>query len=92
MRKIGALIFPGFELLDMFGPLEMFGMLRDEFEIRMVAEGNDSVSSAQGPRTEVDDTYETGGDYDLILVPGGRGIRTFSLLGSGKCWRCCEMA
>lgn len=29
MRRIGALIFPGFELLDLFGPLEMFGMLKD---------------------------------------------------------------
>lgn len=75
MRTIGALIFPEFELLDMFGPLEMFGMRRDEFEIRMVAEGKESVPSAQGPRTAVDDTYETNGNYDLILVPGGRGAR-----------------
>ena len=27
--KVGALIFPGFELLDLFGPLEMFGMLKE---------------------------------------------------------------
>ncbi len=38
MRRIGALIFPGFELLDMFGPLQMFGLLKDKFEICMVAE------------------------------------------------------
>jgi len=29
MRRVGALIFPGFELLDLFGPLEMFGLLKD---------------------------------------------------------------
>ncbi len=60
----------------MFGPLEMFGLLSSEFEIRMVAENKGDVPSAQGPRTAVDETYETNGDYDLILVPGGRGTRT----------------
>ena len=37
MRTIAALIFPRFELLDMFGPLEMFGMMREDFAIGMVA-------------------------------------------------------
>lgn len=27
MRRIGALLFPDFELLDVFGPLEVFRML-----------------------------------------------------------------
>ena len=45
MRRIGALIFPGFELLDMFGPLQMFGLLKDEFEICMVAEVQGDVPS-----------------------------------------------
>lgn len=31
MRAVGALIFPGFELLDLFGPLEMFGIAREHF-------------------------------------------------------------
>ena len=37
-KTIGAVIFPGFELLDLFGPLEMFGMLEDAPDIRVVAE------------------------------------------------------
>jgi transcriptional regulator GlxA family with amidase domain len=75
MRRIGALIFPGFELLDMFGPLEMFGLLKDEFEICMVAEDEGAVPSAQGPKAIADATYETKAKYDLVLVPGGRGAR-----------------
>ncbi len=32
MRNLGALIFSGFELLD------LFGLLSDEFDLRLVAE------------------------------------------------------
>ncbi len=75
MRRIGALIFPGFELLDMFGPLQMFGLLKDEFEIFMVAEVEGDVPSNQGPRTIADATFETRASFDLVLVPGGQGTR-----------------
>ena len=75
MRRIGALIFPGFELLDMFGPLQMFGLLKDEFEIFMVAEVEGDVPSNQGPRAIADATFETRASFDLVLVPGGQGTR-----------------
>lgn len=76
MRTIGTLIFPGFELLDVYGPLEMFGMLRDDFALRMVAETAGPVESSQGPRTVADDGFADGRSYDILLVPGGRGTRT----------------
>jgi len=75
MRLIGALVFPGFELLDMFGPLQMFGLLKDEFEIFMVAEVQGDVPSNQGPRTIADATFDTRTHFDLVLVPGGQGTR-----------------
>lgn len=75
MRTVGALIFPGFELLDLFGPLEMFGMLSEQLSIRLVAEGREAVPSAQGPRSLPDDTFSDGVSYDVLLIPGGRGVR-----------------
>ena len=75
MRRIGALIFPDFELLDMFGPLEMFGLLEDEFEICMVSESAGPVVSNQGPKALAEADYDSETSYDLILVPGGRGTR-----------------
>jgi putative intracellular protease/amidase len=75
MRRIGALIFPGFELLDMFGPLQMFGLLKEEFEICMVAEVEGAVPSNQGPKALAEASYETQAKYDLVLVPGGQGTR-----------------
>jgi putative intracellular protease/amidase len=74
MRTIGVLLFPEFELLDVFGPLEMFGML-DEFSIRLVAEHERTVASTQGPRSVIDDLFADNRAYDILLVPGGRGTR-----------------
>jgi putative intracellular protease/amidase len=74
MRTIGVLLFPEFELLDVFGPLEMFGML-DEFEIRLVAEQERFVASTQGPRSVIDDLFADERAYDVLLIPGGRGTR-----------------
>ena len=75
MRRVGALIFPGFELLDMFGPLQMFGLLEDEFEICMVAEREGAVPSNQGPKAMAEASYDAQDKYDLVLIPGGRGTR-----------------
>ena len=36
-RTLGVVLFEGFELLDVFGPLEMFGLAGDAFEIRLIA-------------------------------------------------------
>ena len=49
MRTIGALIFPGFELLDVFGPMEMFGLLDKEFHIDLVAENAGPKLRATSP-------------------------------------------
>jgi putative intracellular protease/amidase len=73
---IGALLFDGFELLDMFGPLELFGLLPEHFSIHMVAERVGLISSAQGPQCLATDSFSDAREYDLILVPGGRGTRT----------------
>ena len=74
MKIIGVLLFPEFELLDVFGPLEMFGML-EEVSIRLVAERDRDVASAQGPRSAIDDVFADDAAYDILLVPGGRGTR-----------------
>ena len=76
MRTIAAVVFDGFETLDMFGPLEMFGMLPEEFEIVMVGENEGLVKCSTGQGVAVDRTFAEGTEYDMVLVPGGRGTRT----------------
>ena len=75
MRTIGTILFPGFELLDVFGPLEMYGIHKDEFDIKMVAESGQPVPSGMGPASVVDHVFTDGHIYDVLLVPGGPGTR-----------------
>jgi transcriptional regulator GlxA family with amidase domain len=74
-RTIGVLLFEQFELLDVFGPLEMFSMLDDDFSIRLVAEQAPLVTASGGPRVASDDRFADDRRYDILLVPGGMGTR-----------------
>ena len=72
MKKLAALIFPGFQTLDFFGPLEILGgHKKGSVDIKIVAETRDPVPSVHGYKTVVDRTIADGTDYDLILIPGG---------------------
>ena len=75
MKKIGAMVFEDFELLDLFGPLEMFGVLDDEFSIEIVGGRSGPVRSRQGPCVHTDVQFAANQQYDLLLVPGGIGTR-----------------
>jgi transcriptional regulator GlxA family with amidase domain len=70
---LGAILYNGFELLDLYGPLEMFGNLKPEIEIITVAEKAGPVPSFQGPQTVAEYDYQNCPPLDLILVPGGFG-------------------
>jgi len=74
-RSIGVVLFHDFELLDVFGPLEMFGLLPEHFEIRLVAENGAIVASRQGPRSVIDHEFDDDHQFDILLVPGGMGTR-----------------
>ena len=73
-RRLGAVLFQGFELLDYYGPLEMFGCLGDELEILVLAETDAPVASSAGPATAPDATFAAAPQCDLYLVPGGLGV------------------
>jgi putative intracellular protease/amidase len=75
MKTVGTLLFPGFELLDVFGPLEMFGALPDDYRLEMVAESAGAVASNQGPKAVADVALAEAKPYDILLIPGGLGTR-----------------
>ena len=74
-RTIGVVLFEGFELLDVFGPLEMFGLAAEHFEIRLISETGGVVASRQGPKSVCDDSFQSAPAIDVLLVPGGIGTR-----------------
>ena len=71
MRTLAALVFPGFETLDYFGPMEMLGGMGGETEIITVAQTSDPVPSVHGQRIMIDKTIDEKDDYDLLFIPGG---------------------
>lgn len=72
-RVLGAVFYPSFELLDTYGPLEMFGSIGPELRIVTVAEKPGPVASFQGPQTVAEHGFADCPKLDLILVPGGFG-------------------
>lgn len=77
-KTVGVLLFEGFELLDVFGPLEAWGMhaeIANGCTIVTAAEAAGAVKSAQGPRAMADYSLTDCPRIDVILVPGGIGTR-----------------
>jgi transcriptional regulator GlxA family with amidase domain len=75
-RTVGVVLFPGFELLDVFGPLEAYGIARGWFTLTLIAEQPGPVASAQGPRAQAEHGLDACPKLDVMLVPGGMGTRT----------------
>lgn len=71
MRKMAALVFPGFQTLDFFGPIEMLGGFTDEIEVITVAKSPEPVASRHGQKISVDKVLADKDDYDLLFIPGG---------------------
>ncbi len=73
MLTLGAVLYPDFELLDLYGPLEMFGTLGEDMKIVTIAEAVGPVRSTQGPQTVAEYDIANAPQLDLILLPGGIG-------------------
>lgn len=74
-RRLGMVLFEGFELLDVFGPLEMFGMIKDRVEIVTIAEKAGPVKSGAGPAAMADHGFADAPRLDIVMIPGGIGTR-----------------
>ena len=82
---LGVVLYPGFEVLDVFGPVEMFvNIPANLLQVVMVAEKAGAVASGpgktggafSGPKAVADFGFEDAPPLDIILVPGGFGTLT----------------
>lgn len=62
-------------MLDLFGPLEMFGLLEDGARITVVAERVGAVRSSGGPCGVAETRMAASEGFDVLLIPGGIGTR-----------------
>ncbi|MCC6244917.1 MAG: DJ-1/PfpI family protein [Gemmatimonadaceae bacterium] len=74
-KTLGVVLYPGFEVLDVFGPVEMWAYVR-EFNVVMISQKAGPVKSAQGVSTVADYSFETAPPLDIMMVPGGTGTLT----------------
>jgi len=72
---LGMVVFEGFQLLDVFGPLDIFGSLRDKVSIIIIGEKGESVKSSAGPVLKLDYTFSNVPKIDILMIPGGAGTR-----------------
>lgn len=73
-KTLGVVLFPGFELLDVFGPLEMLGYVPN-LTIRILAETAGPVASTQGPAAVAEGDLAGAPAFEILFVPGGLGTR-----------------
>jgi putative intracellular protease/amidase len=69
---VGIVLYPGFEVLDVFGPVEMWSYVPG-FELIYVAGQAGPVKSAQGAVVLADHGFDDAPELDILMVPGGFG-------------------
>ena len=71
---MAALVFPGFQTLDFFGPIEMLAGFFDEIVLTTVATNTDPVISRHGQRICIDRPISDKTEYDLWVLPSRAGF------------------
>lgn len=66
-------VFPGFELLDLAGPLDVFARAPD-VKALTVAKEHKPVVPDLAPAIAVDHGFDDAPPFDVLFVPGGHGI------------------
>ena len=77
-RRIDVVLFEDFELLDVAGPLELYGALPEHFELSLVGPHAGPVRSAQGPELVAGHSYAEAPAAETVMVPGGIGTRALT--------------
>lgn len=73
-RLVGVVLYPKFEVLDVFGPVEMWAYVPD-FQVVMISESGKPVRSTQGVEVVADYSFANAPQLDILMVPGGAGTR-----------------
>jgi putative intracellular protease/amidase len=75
-REVSMVLFDGFEVLDVFGPIELFcNVLPEQFTITTIGPEAAPVHSAQNVEVVATQNYRTAVVGDIVMVPGGIGTR-----------------
>jgi transcriptional regulator GlxA family with amidase domain len=71
-------LFAGFELLDVFGPVELLSRFPQDISVVMVSPRAGAVRSSQGTEVIATVGYDDAPAPDIVMVPGGLGTRALA--------------
>ena len=73
---VNVFLFDDFEAMDVFGPVQIFGTVPEQFYIRFISLRGGLITGKQGAKiwTEPLNPIEI---EDIFLIPGGKGVRSF---------------
>ena len=73
--KVGILLFEGFETLDVFGPVEILGKLKELYTISFYSLSGGLVSNYHGVTIATEPLENISNGTGIFLIPGGYGTR-----------------
>lgn len=73
--QVAVLLFEEFETLDVFGPVEILGRLKDDYTIRFYSRSGGNISNSHGVTIFTQKLEEIKGGVAIFLIPGGYGTR-----------------
>jgi putative intracellular protease/amidase len=75
MKDIATVLFNDFETLDVFGPVEVLGRLKDNFTVHFFSENGGIITSSQNVPIVTRPFSEFNSSNYILLIPGGVGTR-----------------
>ena len=73
--KVAVLLFDDFETLDVFGPVEIFGILKEQYEVSFFSQTGGMVKNGHGVSVLSGKLTDMRNGVDIFLIPGGWGTR-----------------
>jgi len=73
--NVAILLFEDFETLDVFGPVEIFGRLKDKYQISFYSMLGGLVKNSHGVSILTKNIEDIKNGIDIFLIPGGHGTR-----------------
>ena len=73
--KVAVLLFEDFETLDVFGPVEIFGIMKEHYRISFYSLAGGVVKNSHGVSVVTENLADIKNGVDIFLIPGGWGTR-----------------
>jgi len=73
--QVAVVLFDDFETLDVFGPVEIFGRLKADYQVSFYSLAGGPVKNDHGVCVSSDELSELKNFEGIFLVPGGYGTR-----------------